>query len=158
MNNCYIAYYNSPIGIVKIVTNKEAITSVGFVDVGNPSDLSENEMPEILLKAVTQLDEYFNGERKLFDLNYELKGTSFQLKVWNALMNIEFGKTCSYKDIAIEIGNSKAMRAVGGANNKNPIGIMIPCHRVIGANKKLIGYAGGLDKKQWLLNHEKRYI
>lgn len=98
--------------------------------------------------------EYFNGQRKSFDLPLNPKGTEFQKKVWNALLNIPYGSTCSYKDIAVNIGNEKACRAVGGANNKNPIFIIIPCHRVIGKNGSLVGYGGGLDIKLKLLELE----
>ena len=99
--------------------------------------------------------EYFNGERREFNLPIFIEGTDFQKKVWNALVNIPYGKTCSYKDIAIAIGNEKAVRAVGHANNKNKLPIVIPCHRVIGINGKLVGYAGGIDRKDKLLELEK---
>lgn len=101
-----------------------------------------------------QLQEYFFGKRKTFDLPLAIEGTEFQIKVWKALSEIPYGTTCSYKDIAIKIGNCKASRAVGMANNKNPIPIIVPCHRVIGASGKLVGYAGGLNIKQKLLNVE----
>ncbi|MBU3160256.1 methylated-DNA--[protein]-cysteine S-methyltransferase [Clostridium frigoris] len=110
----------------------------------------------VLLKGANrQLQEYFSGKRKVFDLPLAPSGTEFQQKVWHALREIPYGKTNSYKDIAKNIGNIKAARAVGMANNKNPILIFIPCHRVIGSNGKLVGYAGGLDVKEKLLNIEK---
>ena len=104
-----------------------------------------------------QLTEYEKGSRKVFDLPLHLKGTEFQLKVWNALLEIPYGETRSYQQIAQRIGQPKALRAVGGACNRNPIGIIVPCHRVIGKNGKLTGYAGGLFYKELLLNHEKRW-
>ena len=100
------------------------------------------------------MNEYLKGHRVSFDFAYELIGTQFQLKVWNALCNIPYGKTCSYKDIAIAIGNPKACRAVGMANNKNPITIIVPCHRVIGSSGTLVGYAGGIEMKQFLIDLE----
>ncbi len=115
----------------------------------NPPDPSP-----LIAKAFAELDDYFLGRLKKFTIPLNPKGTVFQKKVWSALLKIEYGKTQSYKDIAIKIGNSKAVRAVGMANNKNPIAIIIPCHRVVGSNGKLVGYAGGLDLKEKLLNLE----
>lgn len=112
----------------------------------------------LIKKAHDQLDEYFKGIRKSFDLPLAPKGTEFQKKVWNALLKIPYGSTCSYKDIAVMIGNEKACRAVGGANNKNPIFIIIPCHRVIGANGSLVGYGSGLELKKRLLDLEQNNI
>lgn len=105
--------------------------------------------------AFTQITEYFDGRRKVFDFPYKLRGTDFQIKVWNALRDIPFGETKSYKDIAIAIGSPKSCRAVGGANNKNPILIAVPCHRVIGISGNLVGFAGGLAMKEALLALEK---
>ncbi|MEG0307515.1 MAG: methylated-DNA--[protein]-cysteine S-methyltransferase [Clostridium sp.] len=147
----YYGYYNSPIGMVEIITSDRAIISVMFVD-----EAKENlEETEILKEAIKQLDEYFNGTRRDFDIECEVQGTEFQKNAWKALMKIPYGETWSYKQQAIQIGNEKATRAVGNANSKNLISIIIPCHRVIGANKSLTGYAGGLNRKQWLLEHEK---
>ncbi len=106
-------------------------------------------------KVYEELLEYFDGKRKQFDVPYKLKGTDFQKKVWSALMCIPYGQTRTYKEIAIAVGNEKASRAVGMANNKNPIHILVPCHRVIGANGKLVGYAGGLWVKEFLLKMER---
>ena len=114
------------------------------------------EETELILQCKMQLDEYFRGERKTFDLPLAPKGTDFQKKVWNALQEIPYGETSTYGEIAAAVGNPKAARAVGMANNKNPIGIIIPCHRVVGANGKLVGYAGGMDKKEWLLQLERK--
>ncbi|GAA0741436.1 methylated-DNA--[protein]-cysteine S-methyltransferase [Clostridium oceanicum] len=147
--------YKSPYGELKIgyednkiiFIKKDISSEANLIKVSKGNNLTDN--------VCRQLDEYFKGERKSFDFKYELRGTEFQKKVWNALINIPYGETCSYKDIAINIGNEKASRAVGMANNKNPITIVIPCHRVIGANGKLVGYFGGLDMKKGLLKLEK---
>ncbi len=121
---------------------------------GLPADLRENETD--LADAAAQIRSYFSGERKGFDLNLLMKGTAFQKKVWMALAHIPYGETRTYKDIAADIGNPQAVRAVGGANNKNPLPIVIPCHRVIGTNGSLVGYGGGLGKKSQMLLLEKQ--
>ena len=150
-------YYKSPIGNLIIVEEEKAIIKLCFKEqeITNIKDIQEFETP-LLKKAKKQLEEYFEGKRKKFDLALRLNGTSFQNKVWKALLNIPYAKTCSYKDIAKNIGNENASRAVGNANNKNPLPIFIPCHRVIGSNGKLIGYAGGLDIKIKLLELERK--
>lgn len=152
MSKVYKTYYNSPIGIIEIKATEEGITSIIFVEEEGQRD----ETP-ILRDCCAQLDEYFEGKRKNFDLNIVMEGTDFQRRVWNALRTVEYGRTASYKDIAEQIGNVKAVRAVGMTNSKNPISIVVPCHRVIGSNGKLTGYAGGLWRKEWLLNHEKSF-
>jgi methylated-DNA-[protein]-cysteine S-methyltransferase len=144
-------YYNSPIGIIKITATEEAITSLYFVEQANMVTDESN----ILSEAIIQLDEYFKGARKVFDLKCEATGTNFQKKVWDELIKIPCGETLSYKELAIKVGNEKATRAVGNANGKNAISIIVPCHRVIGSDKSLTGYAGGIRRKQWLLSHEK---
>ena len=143
--------YNSIIGDIFISADENFLLSVQFVN----HNFIENKENKIIRQTIKQLDEYFNGKRKKFELPLNPKGTEFQKKVWQQLMNIPYGKTSTYKDIATLIGNTNASRAVGNANNKNPIAIIIPCHRVIGSNNKLTGYAGGLDKKEKLLNLEK---
>ena len=145
--------YNSPIGDLRIVYNNEYIVGLYF-NVTTP--LSENNTENDVLKAcISQLDEYFEGKRKTFDLPLHFeRGTDFQKTVWQALTNIPYGKTISYGELAKNIGNDKASRAVGGANNKNPISIIVPCHRVIGASGKMVGYGGELWRKEWLLRHE----
>lgn len=149
-------YYKSPIGNLIIMEEENAIIKLCFKEqeITNIKDIQEFETP-LLKKAKKQLEEYFEGKRKKFDLALRLNGTSFQNKVWKALLNIPYAKTCSYKDIAKNIGNENASRAIGNANNKNPLPIFIPCHRVIGSNGKLIGYAGGLDIKIKLLELER---
>lgn len=144
------AYYNTTFGIIEIGYNKNVIVSISF------SQKASQSTPSFLTeKTILQLNEYFNKKRTSFDIPIEPKGTVFQKKVWNALLKIPYGQTKTYKEIAEIIGNKNATRAVGMANNKNPIAIVIPCHRVIGTNGKLTGYAGGLDKKEKLLLLEK---
>jgi len=149
----YIDYLETPIGLIKIEANKKYITCVEFVDY--KTKIAASELTE---KCKTQLDQYFKGERKNFELPlfYDV-GTSFQQCVWQNLLAVEFGKTACYQDIAIAVGSPKAVRAVGGANNKNPISIIVPCHRIVGKTGKLIGYGGGLWRKEWLLAHEGAY-
>ena len=150
-----IFYYNTKIGTIGIEENGTAITKVFFINEDVQEDIVEENETALLKDAIKQLNEYLDGKRSSFDLMLEPIGTEFQKKVWNALKEIPFGETRSYGEIAKIIGNEKASRAVGMANNKNPIAIIVPCHRVIGANGKLVGYAGGLDLKEKLLQLEK---
>ncbi|MRZ78878.1 methylated-DNA--[protein]-cysteine S-methyltransferase [Paeniclostridium sordellii] len=149
----YYYYYDSPIGILEIGTTEDELISILYVD----EKRKNTEQPKILKETIKQIQEYFNGTRKEFDIKFKLKGTEFQEKVWNALTDIPYGDTVSYKYIATKIGNEKAVRAVGNTNGRNIINIVVPCHRVIGANKSLTGYGGGLDKKSWLLKHEEKF-
>jgi len=144
-------YYNTPIGTAKITGNKQGIQSISVLD---NAIKNSSEIPESLKKCVTQLDEYFKGERKTFDLKLNLQGTAFQKKVWQELLNIPFHKTRTYLEQSKALGDVKAIRAVASANGKNPIWIVIPCHRVIGSDGSLTGYAGGIWRKKWLLQHE----
>lgn len=150
----FIEYTETPIGYLEIKTDKEALLTVSFVE-----DLGKNSnfQPEILLKTIFQLQQYFEGKRKVFDLNLAPEGTEFQQKVWRLVQNVNFGKTASYLDISLKTGSEKNTRAVGMANGKNPIPIIIPCHRIIGSSGKLIGYAGGIERKRWLLRHELKH-
>lgn len=153
----YYFIYDFPIGKLAIGEEGGLITHINF-NGEQIKDYTFHET-EILLKANAQLQEYFQGKRNSFDLPLKyISGTLFQHRVWDALQKIPYGKTVSYKDIAININHSKAVRAVGGANNRNNIPIIIPCHRVIGTNGKLIGYGGGLDKKIYLLELEKNHL
>lgn len=152
MNSIYS--YQTEIGKIYIVENGTAITHLYFNEYPLLDNFKKNET-ELIKKAYNQLKEYFLGKRKEFDLPLLPKGTDFQQKVWKALREIPFGETKSYGEIAKNIGNPKAARAVGMANNKNPISIFIPCHRVIGSNGKLVGYGGGLKIKEYLLKIEK---
>jgi methylated-DNA-[protein]-cysteine S-methyltransferase len=148
--------YPSPIGVVEIVATIEGILSILFTDRDKPLYARESTTPKVLEDAYRELDEYFRGERQTFTFPCIVDGTPFQQKVWETLIGIPFGGTASYKDIAVSMGNDKAIRAVGSANGKNKLSIVIPCHRIIGSNGKLTGYAGGLWRKEWLLQHEKR--
>ncbi len=147
------AIYNTPMGYFRMEYENGAIVVFQKVlkehisDFGAKTELTDNAYNELL--------EYFDGKRRQFDIPYKLNGTDFQRKVWSALCEIPYGETRSYKDIAISVGNPKASRAIGMANNKNPLHILVPCHRVIGASGKLVGYAGGLAMKEHLLTMEK---
>jgi len=144
------AYLKSPIGNLRILANEAYIIQISFVDEYFKMDL----IPNLIKDCMKQLDEYFKGERKEFSVPTNPDGTEFQGRVWNQLCKIPYGKTISYLELARQLGNEKAIRAVGTANGQNPIPIIIPCHRVIGNDGSLTGYAGGLLKKQWLLEHE----
>ena len=145
----YSSYFQTPIGILEVLASKEAILSILFVD-----HMGESFPNKVTKKAQQQLEEYFQGTRREFDLPLDAGGTKFQQSVWHKLTKIEYGTNCSYRDIANAIDNPKAVRAVGSANGKNPMTIVVPCHRVIGTNGSLTGYAFGVDKKAWLLKHE----
>jgi len=155
MSNKYKLDYQSPIGVMEIVGCEKGIYSILFVEREELLHTIKEETPELVKDCYRQLDEYFKGERYDFTLPYLLEGTVFQKNVWQALATIPYAKTGSYKDIAVSIGNEKAVRAVGSANGKNKLTIVIPCHRIIGASGKLTGYAGGLWRKEWLLHHER---
>ena len=149
----------SPVGTLKLVAHETALVAVLWEN-ENPkrvrlAELVEQADHSVLLETQKQLTEYFAGKRQQFDLPLDFAGTEFQHKVWQALLSIPFGETRSYRDIAEQIGNVKAVRAVGAANGKNPISIIAPCHRVVGTNGKLVGFAGGLDNKDILLRLEK---
>ncbi|MGG1290546.1 methylated-DNA--[protein]-cysteine S-methyltransferase [Bacillus smithii] len=147
---------NSPIGNLTIVSSRERIIGLEFGEKAENEEIKKAEKDALLMEARGQLLEYFDGKRKVFQLPIFLKGTEFQLKVWNELLHIPYGETRSYQEIAAAIGNKNAVRAVGQANKANPIPIIIPCHRVIGKNNQLIGYAGKqIDKKAILLELEK---
>ena len=147
----YVAFLNSPIGRLKITSNEKAIIALEHEVEGEESEVS----PAVLEECVTQLEQYFAGERQSFTVPLQVDGTVFQQQVWQALQDIPYGEVCSYKAIATAIGNTKAVRAVGNANNKNKLPLLIPCHRVIGANGSLVGYALGLEHKQYLLDLER---
>ena len=150
----------SPVGILKLVATENALVAVLWEN-ENPkrvrlAELIEQVNHPILLETQKQLRECFAGTRQQFDLPLDFEGTVFQKKVWQALLGIPFGETRSYRDIAEQVGNIKAVRAVGAANGKNPISIIAPCHRVVGVNGKLVGFAGGLNNKEILLGLEKQ--
>ena len=138
------------LGIAQITGDANGITQISVIDEGDVS----SEIPTGLQNAVTELNDYFQGKRTHFDFKLNPKGTEFQQKVWQALLEIPYGKTCSYMDLSKKLGDVKAIRAVASANGKNPLWIVVPCHRVIGTDGSLTGYAGGLWRKKWLLEHE----
>lgn len=145
----YVSFLESPIGILRILSNGDGITGIKFMDFDGPED------PDVHTEsAKTQLREYFEGVRATFDLILIPDGTTFERGVWQKLQEIPRGTTTSYGSIAKKLGDAKSSQAVGKANGKNPIAIVIPCHRVIGSDQKLVGYAGGLERKEWLLKHE----
>lgn len=150
--------YASPLGIIEIKGNEEGIFSVLFVERQQVEFFQQADTFAILINCFTQLDEYFKGERLEFSVPFIIEGTAFQQSVWQALTTVPYGKTASYKEIAILVGNEKAVRAVGTTNSKNLISIIVPCHRIIGTNGKLTGYAGGLWRKEWLLEHEQNHF
>ena len=147
-----VFFYDTPVGKLCIGEEDDSITRVTWSKV--PQEYIQEET-ELILSCKIQLEEYFAGNRKQFDLPLAPKGTDFQKRVWKALTDIPYGETRTYGEIAAAVGSPKAARAVGMANNKNPIGILIPCHRVVGANGKLVGYAGGMEKKEFLLELER---
>ena len=153
-------YMPSRVGRLKLVATDSALVAVIW-DNENPKRVRQAELVEqldhpILLDAQQQLNEYFQGQRQTFELPLDFEGTEFQKKVWQALLNIPFGETRSYRQIAEQVGSPKAVRAVGAANGQNPISIIAPCHRVIGSGGKLVGFAGGLDNKEILLKLEQQ--
>ncbi|MEM5539342.1 methylated-DNA--[protein]-cysteine S-methyltransferase [Olleya sp. AS48] len=151
MDTCII---KSPLGFTKITGDVNGIASVIVL---NSEEQVSVKIPKVLNDCVLQLNQYFEGSREQFSLKLNPKGTAFQNKVWDALLNIPFGKTTSYLQLSKQLGDVKAIRAVANANGKNPLWIIIPCHRVIGTDGSLTGYAGGLHRKQWLLDHESPY-
>lgn len=151
MDKGYMACYDSPIGPLEISGTEKGIQSLRFVEKRFKSD---SFLPLPVQDCLLQLDEYFRGKRKTFTVKLQIQGTEFQKKVWKQLMKIPYAKTISYKDLAQAIGDEKAVRAVGGANGRNPVGIIVPCHRVIAHDGTLGGYGGGLWRKEWLLKHE----
>ncbi|WBW97851.1 methylated-DNA--[protein]-cysteine S-methyltransferase [Oceanirhabdus sp. W0125-5] len=167
----HFEYIDTPIGVIEICGNEKAITSILFLDDLNKESyvnyiekenykINNNHIgavSEVVALSKKQLEEYFKGERKSFQIPIEFEGTEFQKKSWDQLTKIPYGETISYKEQAIAMGREKSVRAVGAANGKNKISIIIPCHRVIGSNGKLTGYAGGIERKAWLLEHERKH-
>lgn len=147
------AIYETELGFIRMNYENEVITYLKRIDVAPASFGAKTDLTD---KVFAQLIEYFDGKRMNFHFPYQLKGTDFQKRVWQALCDIPYGETRTYKEIAAAVGNSKACRAIGMANNKNPITIAVPCHRVIGANGTLVGYAGGLPMKEFLLHIEEK--
>lgn len=156
MESNQTTYYKTPIGIAKIVGNTNGVQSISVLDKALfiESETASAEIPTCLQECVRQLEEYFKGERTTFTLKLNPQGTDFQERVWAELLHIPFSKTRTYLEQSKALGDVKAIRAVASANGKNPIWIVIPCHRVIGSNGSLTGYAGGIWRKKWLLAHE----
>lgn len=145
----YQSYLETPIGFLRILSNGEGITEIRFMDTDGPED------PDIHTESArTQLTEYFAGLRDSFQLEIRANGTKFEHQVWDELLTIPHGTTTSYGTIAKKLGDRNFSQAVGSANGKNPIAVVVPCHRVIGSDNKLVGYAGGMHRKEWLLKHE----
>ena len=152
-------YIKTPLGIATIIGDEEGVSVISITEEDEVysdylSPVDPNSIPVVLKEAVTQLNDYFEGKRTNFDFKLNPKGTDFQKKVWNALLEIPYGKTRTYLEQSKILGDVKAIRAVASANGKNPLWIVVPCHRVIGSDGSLTGYAGGLWRKKWLLEHE----
>ncbi|MBQ4812234.1 cysteine methyltransferase [Pseudoalteromonas luteoviolacea] len=148
--NLYTDYFQSPLGLIEIKASEIGIRQLIFCG----EQITQTRSCNLLKECNRQLDAYFSGNLTQFDLDLDWQGTPFQQQVWQALTEIPFGKSMTYLELAEQLNNPKAVRAVGGANGRNPITLIVPCHRVIGANGKLTGYAGGVTRKQWLLAHE----
>lgn len=155
MNQIHRAEFQSPIGIVEITGTDRAILSILFSEKTDVEHPIGPDSPAVIVNCQRQLEEYFKGERTEFSIPFTSAGTEFQQKVWSALTSVPYAETVSYGAIAKAIGSDKAVRAVGNANSKNKLTIVVPCHRIIGSNGKLTGYAGTLTRKEWLLRHEK---
>jgi methylated-DNA-[protein]-cysteine S-methyltransferase len=153
----------APFGVVTVIGSDLGIRYVLFSNDAHPKPLerlhiSDSEIHDSVNDAVTQLDEYFNGARRDFELPLDLQGTEFQVAAWNALADIPYGRTASYGQQAASIGRPKAVRAIGGANGRNPVAIVLPCHRIVGADGSLTGFGGGIAVKKWLLDHEQSIL
>ena len=148
---------DSPLGRLRLVADEQALRGIEFEHPRHPLPRGEDWHARdtgVLRAARAQLGQYFRGERRRFELPLAPQGSEFQRRVWQALLAIEYGRTCSYADIARALGDAQATRAVGAANGRNPIAVIVPCHRVIGADGSLVGFAGGLERKRYLLDHE----
>ncbi len=145
---------NTPLGVLKLSSDESSLKSITFDE---EETANQQWIPDVLSETKKQLNEYFSGERNQFDIPLDPEGTVFQISVWNLLKELSYGSTISYSEIARELGEPAASRAVGMANGRNPVPIIIPCHRVIGNNGKLTGYSGGLERKKWLLLHERKF-
>lgn len=154
MPDIFTTYYHSPVGLLKISGSDTFISEVTFHDTTEKAEGKKKHLPPMLIQCVEQLIQYFHGERRQFELPIHQPGTPFQQGVWSELMQIPYARTISYLDLAKKTGDSKATRAVANANGRNNVAIIVPCHRVIGSNRELTGYAGGLWRKKWLLEHE----
>ena len=156
MAETHTTYYHSPIGQIRISGTEHYISEVVFHDISQKSGGHKKNLPPMLIHCIEQLIQYFQGERRQFELPVNQAGTPFQQSVWSELVQVPYGKTISYVELAKRLGDIKATRAVAAANGRNNVCIIVPCHRVIGANKDLVGYSGGLWRKKWLLEMEAR--
>ncbi len=154
MSPIHQAFLKTPIGYVEVTGSEKGITSLHFLDFR----VRPRHVPPALKECIAQLDEYFHGSRKEFSVKLDLQGSEFQLRVWNELLTIPYGTAITYHELASRTGNVNAFRAVGGANGHNPVSVIVPCHRVIGSNGRLVGYRGGLKRKKWLLEHEHAFL
>ena len=150
------AYYESPIGTIEVQGTEAGVSGLNFVDLKEERSVRrmKTALPGPVDAALPQLEGYFRGSRRAFTVRLDLHGTPFQMKVWSELLEIGYGRTTTYKALAAAIGNPASTRAVGGANHRNPVSIIVPCHRVVGSDGRLTGYGGGLWRKDWLLRHE----
>ncbi len=158
MDNLYFTYYQSPFGLLKIGGTDSYIAELSFVDNNEQMVHGEPGVSEVMHQCTEELIEFFNGKRRNFNIPVHQEGTAFQQKVWGELVHIPFGKTISYLDLAKKLGDEKVIRAAASTNGKNKIAVIVPCHRVIGSDKSLTGYSGGLWRKKWLLQHEFRIM
>jgi methylated-DNA-[protein]-cysteine S-methyltransferase len=156
MQEGFFTFYQSPIGLIRISATESYIQEISFIDnIEKPAaDHQKKKYSPILIQCIEQLIQYFHGERRVFEFTIHQQGTAFQEKVWNELISIPYGKTVSYLELSRRLGDTKAIRAAASANGKNKIAIVVPCHRVIGSKNDLVGYAGGIWRKKWLLDHE----
>ncbi|HTI10128.1 MAG TPA: methylated-DNA--[protein]-cysteine S-methyltransferase [Puia sp.] len=156
-------YYQSPLGLLRIGGTDTYISEISFVDTLEATDRGGNfdlqgPVPPMVIQCIEQLIQYFQGQRRVFDFPVHQEGSAFQQKVWTELSAIPFGKTLSYLDMARRLGDTKTIRAAAAANGKNHVAIVVPCHRVIGSKRDLVGYGGGLWRKKWLLDHETKVL
>jgi methylated-DNA-[protein]-cysteine S-methyltransferase len=153
-----VVHHESPIGWIEIEGSEAGVSALNFVGSGRAKAErpGKGPLPGPLVDCLLQLDEYFRGDRTAFSVKLDLRGTAFQKQVWDQLLRVKFGRTTTYKALAEAIGRPAATRAVGGANHRNPVSIVVPCHRVVGSDGSLTGYGGGLWRKEWLLGHERR--
>lgn len=152
----FIAYYRSPIGPIRISGTDLCINEISFIDDQTGVGPESSQLPELAIQCVEQLIQYFQGVRRVFEFPVDQKGTDFQLRVWYELSIIPYGKTISYLELSRRLGDLKSIRAAASANGKNKLAVVIPCHRVLGSKNDLVGYAGGLWRKRWLLDLETR--
>lgn len=152
----FITYYRSPIGTIRIAGNEHFISEMNFIDSNDQWIQETPVLPSLAIESIEQLIQYFQGMRRIFELSIQQEGTAFQKKVWHELLNIPYGKKLSYLDLARKLGDPNCIRAAAAANGRNRIAIIVPCHRVVGSRNDLVGYAGGLWRKKWLLELENK--